>query len=94
MKPLKFLVIESHYLNMTHNDDKVLNPKIGKIELSNSISKFIIMERMVKSMTLFDFFSKILNFLHINYVYVWIDVGKAVEIALLHASRYEEAQNL
>lgn len=30
MKPLKFLVIESHYLNMTHNDDKVLNPKIGK----------------------------------------------------------------
>ena len=55
---------------MTHNDDMVLNPKIGKIELSNSISKFIIMERMVKSMTLFDFFSKILNFLHINYVYV------------------------
>lgn len=62
MKPLKFLVIESHYLNMTHNDDKVLNPRIGKIELSNSISKFIIMERMVKSMTLFDFFLKYLIF--------------------------------
>ena len=27
-------------------------------------------------------------------VYVWIDVGKAIEIALLHASRCEEAQNL
>lgn len=41
MKSLKFLVIESHYLNMTHNDDKVLNPRIGKIELSNSIFKLL-----------------------------------------------------
>ena len=46
---------------MTHNDDKVLNPGIGKIELSNSVSKFIIMEKMVKSMT-FDFFLKYLIF--------------------------------
>ena len=36
MKSLKFLVIESCYLNMTCNDDKVMNPSIGKIELSNA----------------------------------------------------------
>ena len=62
MKSLKFLVIESHYLNMIHNDDKVLNLRIAKIELSNSVFKFIIMEKMVKSMTLFDFFLNYLIF--------------------------------